>query len=64
MTALNWTQRTRRAFHPTQIPAALEYLQVQEPQRSELLEHALQFARDLNHAELAESLRAGTPEGT
>ena len=54
----------RRAFHPTQIPAAFEYLQVQEPQRSELLEHALQFARDLNHAELAESLRAGTPEGT
>lgn len=68
MTALNWTQRTRRAFEPSELEAAFAYLQIEQPHRTALLERALRYARDLDHTELATLLDSaaspGPPAGT
>ncbi|MGH7440486.1 MAG: hypothetical protein ACRENE_32760 [Polyangiaceae bacterium] len=53
VTGLGWMTHIHRAFAPTALGEAFEFLQSTPQQRSELLRAARQFAIDLSHAELA-----------
>lgn len=58
VTALSWMGGVHRAFDPSEVRAALDYLGVSEDDRGVLLSSALQFARELNHARLEATLSA------
>jgi hypothetical protein len=53
---LNWMSNKHRAFAPSEVVAAFDFLGTPEAHRHELLALALQFARELNLSQLEHSL--------
>ena len=58
VTALSWMTGVHKAFDPSEVRAALDYLGVTEDDRRVLLASALQFARELHHTRLEATLSA------
>jgi hypothetical protein len=56
VTALSWVRGVHKAFEPRHVRSALDYLGVPDQERGPLLSSAAQFARDLDHPRLAQTL--------
>ena len=53
---LNWMSNRHRAFAPSEVVAAFDFLGTPDAQRPELLALAMQFARELNLSQLEHTL--------
>ena len=59
VTTMNWLSNTHRAFAPSDVVAAFDFLGVSDSERHELLAVALRFARELNLPQLESKLLPG-----
>jgi hypothetical protein len=56
VTALSWVRGVHKAFEPSDVGSALDYLGVPDQDREPLLSSAAQFARELKHVKLEQTL--------